>query len=216
MHSAIREAVPERRWVYPEEHLATIGPFIWGNQLDPRGAFTLNSDTWDAWPYATNAREALSSQTRLRFNGLRSFLRPYAKWFCYERLQAGASPRTLCRGLSMLGKADAIVLVLGAEALADIAPERVFQELWDSLALPSDLPTGERTAKAVRVQTDTRPFWLRMQAHFGEPACVPRTVRHQLLHPITFGRDRSNLIPTPVKRQLVNVLALHRDGSTRH
>jgi hypothetical protein len=215
MHSAIREAVPARRWVYPEEHLATIGPFIWGNQLDPRGAFTLNSDTWDAWPYAMNAREALRSQTRLRFNGLRSFLRPYAKWFCYERLQAGASPRTLCRGLSMLGKADAIVLALGAEALADIAPEHVFQELWDSLALPSDLPTGERTTKAVRVQTDTRPFWLRMQAHFGEPACVPRTVRHQLLHPITFGRDRSSLIPTPVKRQLVNVLALHRDGSIR-
>ena len=96
MHSAIREAVPERRWVYPEEHLATIGPFIWGDQLDPRGAFTLNSDTWDAWPHATNAREALSSQTRLRFNGLRSFLRPYAKWFCYERLQTGTSPRTLC------------------------------------------------------------------------------------------------------------------------
>src|SRR6266699_483191 len=99
MHSAIREAVPERRWVYPEEHLATIGPFIWGNQHDPRDAFTLNSDIWDAWPYATNAREALSSQTRLRFNGLRSFLRPYAKWFCYERLQAGTSPRTLCRSL---------------------------------------------------------------------------------------------------------------------
>src|SRR5437660_9698746 len=70
MHSAIREAVPERRWVYPEEHLATIGPFIWGDQCDPRGAFTLNSDTWDAWPYATNAREALRHQTRLRFNGL--------------------------------------------------------------------------------------------------------------------------------------------------
>src|SRR5713226_7113824 len=81
MHSAIREAVPERRWVYPEEHLATIGPFIWGDQCDPRGAFTLNSDTWDAWPYATNAREALRHQTRLRFNGLGSFLRPYAKWF---------------------------------------------------------------------------------------------------------------------------------------
>src|SRR5712692_2162739 len=215
MHSAIREAVPARRWVYPEEHLATIGPFIWGNQLDPRGAFTLNSNTWDAWPYATNAREALRHQTRLRFNGLGSFIRPYAKWFCYERLQAGTSPRTLCRGLSMLGKADAIVLALGAEALADIAPEHVFLELWDRLALPPDLPTGERSTKAVRVQTDTRPFWLRMQAHFGEPACVPRTVRHQLLHPITFGRDRSNLIPTPVKRQLVNVLALHRDGITR-
>jgi hypothetical protein len=40
-------------------------------------------------------------------------------------------------------------------------------------------------------------------------------VRHQLVHPITFGRDRSNLIPTPVKRQLVNVLALHGDGPTR-
>jgi hypothetical protein len=59
VRSAIREAVPDRRWVYPEEHLATIGPFIWGNERDPRDAFTLNSDTWDAWPYATNAREAL-------------------------------------------------------------------------------------------------------------------------------------------------------------
>ena len=76
----------------------------------------------------------------------------------------------------MLGKADAIVLAMGAEALADIAPERVFQALWDRLALPPDLPTGERSTKAVRVQTDTRPFWLRLQAHFGEPACVPRCV----------------------------------------
>ncbi|MBV9598090.1 MAG: hypothetical protein JOZ87_14630 [Chloroflexi bacterium] len=112
-------------------------------------------------------------------------------------------------------KADAIVLALGAESLADIAPEHIFQELWDSLASPPDLPTGERSTKAVRLQTDTRPFWLRMQAHFGQPACVPRTVQHRLPHPIEYGRDRSNLIPTPVKRQLVNVLALHRDGTAR-
>jgi hypothetical protein len=96
MHSAIREAVPDRRWVYPEEHLAAIGPFIWGNDRDPRDAFTLSSDTWVAWQYATNAREALRGQTRLGFTGLASFLRPYAKWFCFERLQAveriGASP----------------------------------------------------------------------------------------------------------------------------
>src|SRR6266581_8206828 len=98
MHSPIREAVPDRRWVYPEEHLATIGPFIWGNERDPRDAFTLNSDTWDAWQYATNAREALLGQTRLRFNGLGSFLRPYAKWFCYERLQTGPA-RERCAGV---------------------------------------------------------------------------------------------------------------------
>src|SRR5216683_7067495 len=81
MHSPIREAVPDRRWVYPEEHLAAIGPFIWGNDRDPRDAFTLSSDTWVAWQYATNAREALRGQTRLGFTGLASFLRPYAKWF---------------------------------------------------------------------------------------------------------------------------------------
>jgi len=33
--------------------------------------------------------------------------------------------------------------------------------------------------------------------------------------PLRSAGDRSNLIPTPVKRQLVNVLALHRDGITR-
>jgi hypothetical protein len=215
VHSAIREAVPDRRWVYPEEHLATIGPFIWENERDPRDAFTLNCDTWDAWQYATNAREAPRGQTRLRFNGLGSFLRPYAKWFCYERLQAGISPRTLCRGLAMLAKADAIVLTMGAEALADIAPEHVFRELWANMALPPDLPTGGRSYKAVRTQIDTRSFWLRLQAHFGAPACVPQTEPYLRPHPIEHGRDRSNLIPTPVKRQLVNVLALHRDGATR-
>jgi hypothetical protein len=131
VHNAIQEVVRDARWVYPEDHLATIGPFIWGNDRDPRDAFTLSSDTWDAWQYATNAREALRGQTRLSFTGLTSFLRPYAKWFCYERLQAGTSPRTLKRGLSMLGKVDAFVLAMGAEALADIAPEHVFQELWD-------------------------------------------------------------------------------------
>jgi hypothetical protein len=45
----------------------------------------------------------------------------------------------------MLGKVDAFVLAMGAEALADIAPEHVFQELWDCLALPPDLPTGDDT-----------------------------------------------------------------------
>jgi hypothetical protein len=214
MPEAVRQvSAPETRWVYPEEHLATVGPFIWGSDRDPRDAFVLSADTWDAWPYANNGREALRGQTRLRFSRLASFLRPYAKWFCYERLQDSASPQGLCRMLAMLGKADAIVLAMGAEALTDIAPEHVFRDLWDNLALPPDLPSGGRSKRVVRVQTDTRPFWLRLQAHFGEPASVPRTTPHKLPHPIDLGRDRSNLIPTPVKRQLVNVLALHRDDT---
>ena len=57
----------------------------------------------------------------------------------------------------MLPKVDAFVLAMGAEALADIDSEHVFQELWDCLALPPDLPTGERSTRTVRVQTDTRP-----------------------------------------------------------
>lgn len=69
---ALQQALPVGRWVYPEEHLASIGPFIWGNERDPQDVFTLNSDIWDAWPYATNPRESLRGQTRLRFNGPRS------------------------------------------------------------------------------------------------------------------------------------------------
>src|SRR6266567_2597611 len=214
MPEALREpTIRETRWVYPEEHLATIGPFIWGADHDPRDVFALSADIWDTWPYATNGREVLRGQTRLRFNRLTSFLRPYAKWFCYERLQDGASPQGLCRMNAMLAKADAIVLAMGAEALADIATEEIFSKFWDDLAQPADLPSGGRSKKAVRVQTDTRPFWLRLQAHFGEPVSVPRTVPHKLPHPIELGRDRSNLIPTPVKRQLVNILALHREGT---
>jgi hypothetical protein len=213
MPEAVRQPIEGERWVYPQEHLATIGPFLWGTERDPRDAFALSDDIWDAWPYASNGREALRAQTRLRFRRLRSFLRPYAKWFCYERLQDRASPQGLCRTLAMLGKADAIVLATGAEALADIAPEHVFRELWDNLAQPPDLPSGGRSNKAVRVQTDTRPFWLRLQAYFAEPVFVPRTLPHSLPHPIEIGRDQSNLIPTAVKRQLVNVLALHRDGT---
>jgi hypothetical protein len=119
----------------------------------------------------------------------------------------------LARMLAMLGKADAVVLAIGAESLADIAPEHTFREVWDNLAQPPELPSGGRSKRTVRVQTDTRPFWLRLQAHFAEPVSVPRTLPHSLPHPIEIGRDQSNLIPTPVKRQLVNVLALHRDGS---
>src|SRR6266568_7612409 len=105
MPEALREpTIRETRWVYPEEHLATIGPFIWGADRDPRDAFALSADIWDTWPYATNGREALRAQTRLRFTTLASFLRPYAKWFCYERLQDGASPRGLCRMLAMLAE----------------------------------------------------------------------------------------------------------------
>ena len=203
----------ELRWVYPQDHLDTIGGFLWGTERDPRDAFALSHETWDAWPYARNGREALRAQTRLRLTRLASFLRPYAKWFCYERLQDGASPRGLARMLAMLGKADAVVLAMGAESLADIAPEHVFREVWDRLAQPPDLASGGRSKKTVRVQTDTRPFWLRLQAHFAEPVSVPRTLPHSLPHPIEIGRDQSNLIPTPVKRQLVNVLALHRNGT---
>jgi hypothetical protein len=206
MPEALREPAPlDRRWVYPEEHLASIGPFIWGIDRDPRDVFTLSTDSWDAWPYARNGREALCWQTRLRFARLGSFLRPYAKWYCYERLQDGASPQGLSRMLAMLGKADSLVVAMGAEALADIAPEHVFGLVWENLAELPDLPSGERSTKAVRVQTDTRPFWLRLQAHFGEPGSVPRTVPHRVPDPIELSRDRSNLIPTAVKRQLVNV-----------
>jgi hypothetical protein len=214
MPEAVRQPTErELRWVYPQEHLMTIGAFLWGIGRDPRDAFVLSDDIWDVWPYARNGREALRAQTRLRFTKLASFLRPYAKWFCYERLQDGASPRGLARMLAMLGKADAVVRGIGAETLADIAPEHVFRELWDNFAQPPDLPSGGRSKKTVRVQTDTRPLWLRLQAHFAEPVFVPRSLPHSLPHPIEIGRDQSNLIPTPVKRQLANVLALHRDGS---
>ena len=104
----------ELRWVYPQEHLVTIGAFLWGAEHDARNAFALSDDIWDAWPYARNGREALRAQSRLRFGRLASFMRPYAKWFCYERLQDGASPRGLARMLAMLGKADAVVLATGA------------------------------------------------------------------------------------------------------
>ena len=191
----------------------TIGAFLWGTQRDPRDAFALSDDIWATWPYDRNGREALRAETRLRFTRIASFLPPYAKWFCYERLQEGASPRGLARMLAMLGRADAVVLATGAETLADIAPEHTFRELWDNLAEPPDLPSGGRSKKTVRVQTDTRSFWLRLQAHFAEPVSVPRTLPHSLIHPIEIGRDQSNLIPTPVKRQLANVLALHRDAS---
>jgi hypothetical protein len=214
MPEAVRQpTLSDTRWDYPEQHLATIRPFIWGADRDSRDVFTLTSDIWDTWPYATNGREALRGQTRLRFTRLTSFLRPYAKWLCPERLQHGASPRGLCRLLAMLGKADALLTELGAETLTDIASEQIFDEFWESLAQPPDLPSGERSKKTVQVQTDSRPFWLRLQAHFGGPVSVPRTIPHTLPHPIELGRDRSNLIPTPVKRQLVNVLALHRDGT---
>src|SRR3954454_20828641 len=121
MPEAARQPIDgELRWVYPQEHLVTIGSFLWGTDRDPRDAFALSDDIWDAWPYAPNGREALRAQTRLRFTRLASFLRPYAKWFCYERLQDGASPRGLARMLAMLDRADAIMLATGAESLADI------------------------------------------------------------------------------------------------
>jgi hypothetical protein len=89
--------------------------------------------------------------------------------------------------LAMLGKADAVVLAIGAESLADIAPEHVFRELWDNFVEPPDLPSGGRSKKTVRVQTDTRPFWLRLQAHFAEPVFVPRTLPHSPPHPVEIG-----------------------------
>src|SRR5689334_20377895 len=90
----VNKSMSDSEWAtarhqFPAEHWAELAPFVTGDRQDPKGLFCLADDVWEAWPYATNGRPTEAIRYRFCFGALQSFLKPYVKLYCYERLVGG-------------------------------------------------------------------------------------------------------------------------------
>lgn len=199
---------------YPLHHWQELSRFIEGEERDPKNLFRLADDAWDAWPYARSGRPTEAARYRFKFQHLRSFLKPYAKWYCYQRLVGSGKPLTTYVAALpyYLTPADRYLCLHGVESLDALADPSVFAQIWESLIKPYDASLGPRPRKTVIYQLSTRAFWEHLRVHFGAPEVIPPYAAHVVRKPVEFAMDEQNIIPLPVIRQLVNRLALHRDG----
>lgn len=199
---------------YPAAHWSEIRRFVVGDETDPRGLFRLADDTWEAWPYGEGGRPSAAIKHRYRFARLRSFLKPYVKWYCHQRLigrgeQIRQGPAAFPYGLSL---ADDYIIKMGIRCLDDLATPEAFAALWEAQLPPLEEGGGPRPHTATLRQEKTHKFWECMRAHFGAPQVVPPIAPHVRQRPTTYALDETKLIPLPVINQFVNKLGLHRDG----
>jgi hypothetical protein len=202
---------------YPLDHWQQLLRFVEGQERDPRNLFCLSDDIWDAWPYASSGRPTEAATYRFRFGHLRSFLKPYVKWYCYQRL-VGSGKRLTGSATHFpyaIGRADSYLLAHEISALDELASPTLFTAFWESLLIPHHPNLGPRPKNAVRLQSDTRAFWEHLRVHFGAPTIIPPTAPHIMRKPVEFSHDEQQVIPLAVIRQLVNRLALHRDERER-
>lgn len=202
-------------YAYPVRHWDALSRFAVGDECDPRGLFRLADDTWEAWRYAPGGRPTTAGDYRLIFSGLRSFLRPYVKWYCYERLlcSAGGPWHKFTNPAYSLKRAEQFIIERGYTSVDDIASRAVFEELWAKLITrPAAEGQYHLTQTAVSYQLRSRAFWVRLSTHFGVPHTVPPAAPHTKKRPTEYADDRSKVIPEHVIKQLVNKLALHRNG----
>jgi hypothetical protein len=196
---------------YAVEHWPVLRPFVEGTQQDPKGIFSLASDSWTLWPYARNGIPSQAGKYRIKFANLRSFLKPYVKWYCYQQvLQRAGDVRAYLRWLpNDLKQVDEYLLNHGYTSLDDLAPLTVFEDLWAALLPHKDPPFLSRE---VQLQRATRSFWLQIHTVFGVPLLVPPVTPCVRQIFAETGNDVSAVIPQPVITQLMNKLALHREG----
>lgn len=196
---------------YAAQQWSVLRPFVEGSEQDSKQLFFLTSDTWDLWRYALHGTPSQAGKYRITFSRLHSFLKPFVKWHCYQQLlQRPGDLRGYLTDLPhRLKKADDYFLDHGYTSLDDLAPLSVFEDLWVSL-LPQKTPPFTRNE--IRFQKDTRSFWLQMHTMFGVPLLVPPVAPFVPRSPTEMGLDESAIIPEPVISQLMNKLALHRDG----
>ncbi len=199
---------------YPETHWREIQRFVVGNERDPKDLFNLADDLWEAWPYFTHGRPTEAARYRFHFGHLRSFLKPYVKWYCYQRLLGSTTRlyRPLARLSNALTRADTYLFEHGLSSLDDIASPLAFAALWEAHILSSDYEGAPLSSNAVRLQSSTRRFWEHLSLQFGAPQRIPPKTPHAKQRPSDFAADESQLIPPPVILQLVNTLGLHREG----
>jgi hypothetical protein len=197
---------------YAVHHWQVLRPFVEGTEKDPKELFFLANDIWDLWPYARHGTPSYRARYRLKFGGLHSFLRPFVKWHCYQQvLQRPGDVRTSLTDLPyQLKRTDDYLIEHGYTSLDDLTTITVFEDLWTAL-LPQRI--SPFTYHDVRLQSATRPFWLHVSAMFGAPLLVPPIAPYVRNRYAETGIDERSLIPQPVIAQLVNKLALHRDGT---
>ncbi len=206
-------SVSQAIYQYPQSHWDELSRFITGNKRDPKDLFYLAEDIWDAWSYA--ARGHLSGNAyRIRFGHLRSFLKPYVKWFCYQHLIGSGKTgiRTLSHLPYCLTLADAYLVEHHITSLDEIASPSAFAELWNALLPLEEREQVSRPKKAVYKQGATRIFWQYLCTQFGSPQSVPPVAPHTKRSPTAYAADETKTIPFPVINQLVNKLGLHREG----
>ncbi len=199
---------------YPLAHWQVMSRFLEGEEHDPRNFFRLADDLWNAWPYAKSGRPTEAARYRFHFGHLRSFLKPYVKWYCYQRLiSSGKSLTTYAAALPYyLTTTDTYLCTHDIHSLEELADPSVFAALWESLVKPHDTNQGPRPVKAVKTQLSTRAFWEHLRVHFEAPTVIPPNAPHVWRMPVEQTLDERQVIPIPVIGQLINRLALHRDG----
>jgi hypothetical protein len=201
---------------YPAAHWEKLKRFAVGKVKDPLKLFLLRANSWEAWRYAENGRKTEASKYRFRFHDFKSFLKPYVKWYCYQRLVANAGPLRL--GLSALPyhllNADRYIIEHDYLSVDDITSLLAFSDLWDAQITGDVVKDGSLPHSAVIRQEQTRAFWRRMRLEFSFPYLVPRVALHIKNRPAHSAMDRSKLIPEQVIEQFGNKLGLHRDGKS--
>jgi hypothetical protein len=179
---------------------------------DPKGLFELVSDRWDLIEYVPGASRS-AGMYRVGFRNFETWLKAYAKWYVHEHLILG--DRSLAGGqqlIAALMRSDRWIAAAGVEPI-DLAGTDAFDALWlDLLGDWADRP-GERPKGAIWRQVVSRPFWTAMATTFDVPKRVPRVAAYRRVSIAVPAADDERVIPEPVIRQLVNRLALHRDGS---
>jgi len=71
---------------YPLSHWRELSRFLMGDEHDPNDVFCLAEDIWDVRLYAAPHHPANEHKYYFRFGHLRSFLKLYVKWYCYQRI----------------------------------------------------------------------------------------------------------------------------------
>ncbi len=205
---------PQRIYRYPKSHWDELSRFVVGNERDPKDLFYLVDDIWDAWPYAARGRPSQTLEYRIHFGNLRSCLKPYIKWYCYQSLIGGGKKgvSTLKKLPYQLALADAYLVEHDITSLDELASPSVFEGVWNALLPPEEEEQVFRPYKAVGKQQATHHFWEYLCIQFGSPQSVPPVAPHVQRSPTASAADESKTIPFAVINQLGNKLGLHREG----
>lgn len=200
--------------IYPLSHWKDLSRFVTGGERDPKNLFDLADDMWELWPYAAHGHPSQRQAFRLRFRSLESFLKPYVKWYCYQRLIGSGKPVTsaLSQVPYALKPADSYLIEEAITSLDEFADPSVFATFWQAeMSLPEDLSDVQRRSRQSQ-HRKARKFWEYLSLQFGIPQRIPSLASLPRKKPTAYAADASNVIPGPVIRQLGNKLGLHREG----